>query len=989
MYVLAIETAGYRQLRKLHTGLLDSLERECRTIVESSGGELLSRSSGVTIYRFRFSGSYDLSRIVSAAWNVERCYQSVERELFGYTICLEQIIANDEEAMIEAIDLLLKRLPQDNGLWIGQNAVTALTPFIRMERRLDLWKAVAPVEGAAVLPAISDFVDGTEALSRVLDAIEPVVNSNGSSEVVLLYGAEGSGVGFLARRAGVAISGVQSIPTLTPVSGSVEPWGIGASLIHHEHYGCVEEYLSEAERGLWQRVRYALRGAWFGTPGEYQPDHQREELLPALQLFVVSYVRRMRQASSMAVMIIDRIEQVDDRVGRIIVAACGESMRSGELLIIGTSGRPFLPAPFRTIEYRKHAVHAMTTESISSRLGELPPKLHVDSSARVRSLTRGRLLHLYHYLWLVERESRTPPMSDPEDSVDQLLDIVIDSLSPVELEALSIACTCAGCLTRDAMSEILVAAGHPSASATEVWSTLIASGFVYDEGPPIPVYESIPHRVSVRLGRRADELDAIARDELYRWFRSGELELSPDSYRMLAEHRDTLVALEVFSHFSQIALLRGEVELLHRLLDGSIGANRAADDPKRRRVIEVLGYALRLAIVSRGQDYDAAASVYSSWQDRISDRTEREAIAQLTLERARYQYAIGNFAEADQLARHTVVLYQELGSSEGGAEAHIEFGRIKLAEGYAGEAREYFALGRAERDNGLAAVHLARSEVLEGVTAYLYGNYSRAIELCERAMTTSEVASVRDWELFSGFVRARVEIELGRYEEAAKQLSRLCGPAHSIGHDKAKMVLNAWHARALSLGGSVRRACELLREQEQRPEAAYFLAEALNQNGDTHGAIDVLERRRPVRDPRLRPTLSARWCNGFDGVEASVGSEGPESIVERLCVAFHGYLLGRIGRTDEAVEQLRICSRKQRGSTLDPNLPLLVFWYSSVLPGTGDARYDDPSTELGRSVKLVQERVSRTDSPQHKNDYRYRNSWNRSMFDVARRNNLA
>ncbi len=989
MYVLAIETAGYRQLRKLQRGLLDGLERECRTIVESNGGELLSRSSGVSIYRFRFSGSYDLSRIVSAAWNAERCYHAAERELFGYTICLEQVVANDEVTMIEAIDLLLKRIPQENGLWIGQNAVTTITPFIRMERRLDLWKAIAPVEDAAVLPAVADYIDRTEARSRVLDALEPLVNSEGSSGVVLLYGGEGSGVGLLARRAGVAVSGVQSVPALTPVRDTCEPLNVGASLTAHEHYGRVEEYLSEAERDLWQRVRYALRGAWFGNPGKHQPDRQIEELMPALRLFISSYVRRTHDLSSLAVVVIDRVDLVDDRVGRIIVAACSEEMRSGRLLLIATSSRPFLPAPFRSIDYRKHSVHTMTTESISSLLGELPPKLHIDSSASVRSLTRGRVLHLYHYLWLVERNGDTTPASDDEDGADRLLKSVVDSLSSAELEALWLASFCAGCLTRDALSEILVAAGHPSASASEVWPTLEASGFVYDEGPLIPVYESITPKLSARLGRRAEELGTIARDELYRRFHLGELELSPDRYRILSEHRDNLVALEVFSHFSNSALLRGDEEVLHRLLDGSIGANRAADDPHGRHEIEVLAYALRLANISRGEDYDAAASVYSSWQDRVSDQTGKDAIARLTLERTRYQYAIGNFAEADRLARHTVLLYQDLGSSEGCAETHIEFGRIKLAEGHAAEAREYFSLGRAERDNGLPAVHFARSEVLEGVTAYLYGNYSRAIELCDRSAMTSREARVRDWELFAGFVRARVEIELGRYEDAEKRLSLLGTQARRAGHDKASTVVKAWHARALSLGGSVRRGCELLREQGRRPEAAYFLAEALNQNGDIDGAIEALERRQPVRNPRLRPTLAARWCNGFDGVEAGVGSEGPESIVERLCVAFHGYLIGRMGRTDQAVEQLRLCSRQPRGSTLDPNLPLLLFWYSSVLPGTGETRYDDPSTELGRSVKLVQERVSRTDSPQHKNDYRYRNSWNRSMFEIARRHNLA
>lgn len=989
MYVLAIETAGYRQLRKLQAGLLDGLERDCRAIVESNGGELLTRSSGVSIYRFRFAGSHDLSRIVSAAWSVERRYHTAERDLFGYTICLEQIVANDEVAMVEAIDLLLKRVPQENGLWIGRNAVTTITPFLQMERRLDLWKATAPVEDAAVLPAVADYIDGTKALTSVLDELEPLINTEGSSGVVLLYGAEGSGAGLLARRAAAAITGAQSVPALTPVPGSAEPLSIGGSLAAHEHCARVEEYLSEAERDLWRRVSYALHGAWFGRPGEHQPDHQLEELMPAVQLFMSSYVRRMRDSSNIAVLIIDRIDSLDDRVARMVVDACSEDIHSGALVLIATSGRPFLPAPFRTIAYRKHAVHTMTTESISSLLGDLPPGLHVDGTARVRSLTRGRLLHLYHYLWLVERRGDTVPVSDDEDGVDRLVKMLVDSMNSVELEALWLASFCAGCFTQQTLTEMLVAAGHPADSASEVWAALKASGFVYEEGPLIPIYESIVPTLSDRLARRAHTLGMIARDGLYRWFRCGELELSPDRYRMLAEHRDTLVALEAFSHFSNSTLLRGDGELLQALLDGALGANRAADDPPGRHEIEVLSYALRLAQASRGGEYDSAASVYSSWQNRVSDKTGKESVARLTLERTRYQYTIGNFAEADQLARHTVLLYQELGSSEGGAEAHIEFGRIKLAEGHAADAREYLALGRAERDSGLPAIHYARSEVLEGVTSYLYGNYSRALELCEQSAAMSREAFARDWELFAGFVVARVAIELGRYEEAEERLFALCTQARRIGHEKAHTVLEAWHGRALSLGGSIRRACELLRKQERRPEAAYFLAEALDQNGDTAGAIEVLERRQPARNPRLRPTLTARWCNGFDGIEASVGSEGPESIAERLCAAFHGYLLGKSGHTDEAVDRLRQCSREVGGSGLDPNLSLLLFWYSSVLPETGDELYDDPATELGRSVKLAQERVSRIDSPQDKNDYRFRNSWNRSLFELARRHNLA
>ncbi|MFP4643891.1 MAG: tetratricopeptide repeat protein [Spirochaetales bacterium] len=994
MYFLAVEIAASKQLSKVNPDLLDRLERDTESRVLTAGGEPMSRRGGIAVYRFPYAGSHELGALVETVWQLTEIYAAQEQELFGYALCMEHIVRSDEISARDQLELFLRRIPPEGGLWIGRNASSMLMPFLKLERRLDLWKAIGKVTDSRVLPSIDEFIDRTTVLDSVVSEIQrgcAVLGSQSDEDtlsVALIYGAEGSGVGFVARRAAAAISGLPDVPTVFPPPDSVEPETVFAALAEHEHRYSVEHYLDEDEAWLWKRVQYALSGAWSGSPGQLQPDSYTGELAKALRLFLDSYVRRMRERSFPALIVIEQIDELPETVAELIVEACSGFRSGGPVVLVATSTRPYVPFSFRDLPYAKVGVRSLSIPAVSEVLGSLPPQIHQDAVERVHSLSRGRLMHLYHYMWLVERTERVPAINE-DDAPDQLVELLVESLSEPERDALYIGGLAGGRLGVGELTDILVAVGHSHTAVGELWRSLSSSGLIRDSHFVYPSYTSMMSRLSQRLGSRADELKDRAANAVYRRFRLGNLELSPDRYILVSGSRDPEVSLEALIHFSEQLVRRGESKLLEKLLDGTLTTGSASDREDTRTDMQVHMSVIRLAQALRSNDASNAARYYESLDQQSVERASAAVRARVTLEQARFHLAVNNREETERRIRRCVLQYQDLTGVSTVGESHIEFGLAQLAAGRVVEAREYFHMVRSEPGYDFDALNRIRSRALEGVSAFLYGNYTLAFEMADSAANDARTAAVRDWELFARFLQGRVYHELGRYESATMIFETGRRVAREAAHDEAEAVMTKWLARAISGRGDTSGAISVLEPYQPDAEAALFAAEAYELSGLLDKAVAVLEQREQRSPHRIRPILSVRWLNGFDGVEALSGIVDSRDIVDRLCRAFHGYLTARQGNIDTAVSELRACSREQRHVSLDPNAPLVLYWYAMSLPKERDSRYDDPATELGKSVNLIQQRVARTDDAHEKNDYRTRNRWYRRLFESARQYNLA
>ncbi len=998
MYFLAVEIAAAKQLRKVNPELLDRLQRDTESRVLSANGEPLSARDGIALYRFPYAGAHELGPMMEAVWQLNEIYAAHEQELFGYALCIEHIVRPDEVSVTDELELFLRRLPPEGGLWVGRNASTTLMPFLQLERRLDLWKAVGKVSDSRVLPSIEGFIDNTSVLESVVAEISENCSPlradsdhGGNSErisVALVYGAEGSGVGFIARRAAASISGLPDVPTVFPPPDTVEPETVFTALAEHEHRYHVNHYLEEDEVWTWERVQYALSGAWSGRPGQLQPDSYTGDLAKALRIFIRSYARRMSERSLPALIVIEQIDELPEAIAELIVAACNGSESDTPVVLVATSTRPFVPSAFRELPYVKIGVRSLGVRAVSEVLGALPPRIHQDAVTRVHSLSRGRLMHLYHYMWLVERTERAPAIHE-DDIPEKLVALLVDSLHESERDALYIGGVAGGRLGVSELTDILVAVGHSRTAVDELWRSLSGSGLIRDSHFVYPSYSAMVSELKQRLGTRADELNSRATEAVYRRFRLGTLELSPDRYLLVAGDRDPDVSLEAFIHFSEQLVRRGESDLLEKLLNGTFSVGSAAADERTRRDLQVHTKVVGLAEALRRNNAKEADRYYEALDRQTVERCSAAVRARVNLEQARYHLARNKGDDAERLIRQCVLQYQELAGVSAAGEAHIEFGLSQLSAGRVVEAREYFHMARSDPEYDFDGLNRIRSRMLEGVAAFLYGNYSLAFEMAEAAGNDAERAAVRDWELFARFVQGRVHHELGRYESAVTIFDNARKIARDAEHLEAGAVITKWLARAKAGCGDVDTAVLLLENYGSDPETALFRAEAHELSGSLDEAISVLEHREQEDQPEMRPILAARWLNGFDGIEALISGTQPQETVDRLCRAFHGYLLAKQGDTDTAVRELRKCSREQRKVSLDPNAPLVLYWYAMSLPEERDSRYDDPATELGKSVKLIQQRVARTEDAHEKNDYRNRNRWYRRLFESARQYNLA
>ncbi|MFW6234558.1 MAG: hypothetical protein ACOC4I_04190, partial [Spirochaetota bacterium] len=759
----------------------------------------------------------------------------------------------------------------------------------------------------------------------------------------------------------------------------------------HSFYGEVGEHLSTYEAEIWDRVRWALSFPYDHNPYAVHADCLIEETEHALSLFLKAFVSARTKESAIAVVVLQRVEHFSAEHLSLIRRALHATAGSGKLLVIASSRTPHIPAPLRQFRTVKVATRALDPAAISEFLGNLPPHLHRDASSRVRILTRGRALHLFQYLWMIERLGED--IEHLEQREKEMDDLVLSVLSDHEKTALYLSSIAVHYFSAKALSDVLADLNVPATLRNEIWKSLAAAGLVYSADTPCPTSEGLIARIKDALGDEVSAIRLHLQNELYRLFSCGRISLTKSRYQLLLDHPEVDVRLHVFEAYLTHEFYSGRTDTLDAVFAGDVELPVMNDKDGSRRRIEQLLYLLRLARYrdfprkpEGGSRTDPGQREFSAWSHYFNaSMTDREG--KLLLERSRWYAAHGAVRDSSRFARRAAVRFQEQGDESGASEAQVEIGAAQLAAGNVTEAREYFAMARNTAGETFDIIHTVRALSLEAVATFLYGNYSYCLELCEKAAEVAAHAGSRNWELFAEFIRGRAFMELGRYEQATRLFDAGIRRASVYGMHSPQTEFLLWYARAAAYNGSPQQCLQTLESVADSAEAQLFAAEALDMLDRADEALALLERVQNLPEPERVPVTRPYWASGFSGMEDRV--YGNRSVVlGQLLRSYTGFLLGRVGETEKAIQMLRESTRAIRPADADPYLPLYYYWYSTVLPRSKVSRHDDPATEIGRSVKIVQQRLSRIEQHADKVDYKSRNMWFGRLFDEARKHNL-
>lgn len=541
----------------------------------------------------------------------------------------------------------------------------------------------------------------------------------------------------------------------------------------------------------------------------------------------------------------------------------------------------------------------------------------------------------------------------------------------------------AGALTDEALSPFISMLGITPAERVRVMQDLEDLGVVQRFWTPQinPAAASlIPDLIPPE--ERASVEDMI-QDALSTLLQSAVLPRSPMLLERLSAETDRRHAAEHRHAVLHTLAGGGAFEAVARI-SGETGSQ---SHPHHSRATEASARIRLYLRDSRGPEEcaDDAALLTSAVGD---ERFSPEVRADFWLSLGEYHVAQRAYPSALTAAKNATLLLQNTVSSRIGA-GHLLMARVLLVQRRLGDAGRYLGFAREEAHDDLATELIARS--LEAVRLFLSGNLSRSATQFTELFEPLVRSGFSEWLLLAWFALGRIDFELGAYHRAAAQFAMSRDWAEGCEMAAPARTISAWMHRARYLADEQVPPNYLHRDPaEMTAEEQFFVAEALITQNKYHQALELLDAaEQEERNAPRWPRLGVCWDNGYAPMEdLLIADRAGRSELVRMIQAFRAWMLSLTDRQDEAVEILYRLTRGADGLSEDPYAGLFNYLYACILPAERSADRDDRTTVLGKSVKLVQERMSRIDDYRDKMRYLRSNTWNRRLMEAARSHNL-
>jgi hypothetical protein len=274
---------------------------------------------------------------------------------------------------------------------------------------------------------------------------------------------------------------------------------------------------------------------------------------------------------------------------------------------------------------------------------------------------------------------------------------------------------------------------------------------------------------------------------------------------------------------------------------------------------------------------------------------------------------------------------------------------------------------------------------------FIDGRYTQSLAAIEQGIGRARALYRREIELFLLFLQARIQFQLGAYEECSLSLQSCLCLATLYPMEGSLHVLRAWLGRTLLHQGEIRSGTRLLESlSEQSREVLLFQAEGALFSGSLENASLFIERglARPTSF-RFPSPEGITWHDGFCSIEGRCFrmSRG-DAHLRRTLSGLRAYLQGLRGFAREGIAELHQLTRGEKAMDEDPLVSWFNFLYQRILPETGADEMDDKLTVLSKSLKSLQARSSRIDAPSERSSYLWRNRWNRMIMEDARERKL-
>jgi len=346
-----------------------------------------------------------------------------------------------------------------------------------------------------------------------------------------------------------------------------------------------------------------------------------------------------------------------------------------------------------------------------------------------------------------------------------------------------------------------------------------------------------------------------------------------------------------------------------------------------------------------------------------------------------YQEAAGHAKEALLSARGTETLKTE-------ARSHRILGLCALArerpeEGieYLENAQDIAASARDEYERLICQWYIA-------ISLFTSGRLDKALKETITAEGTALRIFRRDWEAVCVFLRSRIFMELGRYEDARAGFQGIRSIARAYNFPKADQRAAIWDARAQSYIGGYEEAEVVFLRHAEDSEARFLQAELELLRGNPGKASALLDSLPPCLPGGFDPSEKIFWDSGYRGIECRAFGAGTNHLFDAdMIKAYSLYSNGLDRREPAYASALHRMTREEKIAQEHPTFSLYLYFCFLLLERLSEPPLDK-ATVLSRAFKYLQERAGRIEDAGRGSDFLERNLWNRRLVEAARRYKL-
>jgi tetratricopeptide (TPR) repeat protein len=1023
VYVIA-ELRNYRQLARLRADGLAALESALAAVLGSPAFPARSAGPGVWLAEMGPEADLDVGGASASAGRIRDLLESRRSELFGFALVLAALQEGPDEIRVPRVLKLLEGAETDDQLWLAPECAALFADSFLFETSGPLYRVIGlrrPPEGEQSAPAAPRPWTREALVNRALDLVAPRLNFGEGRDILWVHGPSGVGKTAMLADLSARLLPPGAVPALRmrTIFKRRSPLHPFLSSLSPAILDNVAARLRGPERSTWEDVGPLLR--WLqdpsGTGGRSDPhplpDRILDDFFLGYRLYLLAWIRMAADTLNPALFLCEGIDGYHPASRQIIARLFDDLLSKPSFVpVISSAARP-TPADLPGFDLHLLYVHPLGKREIRSLAQNLFPGLSMPESLtrRLRRRSGGLYVSVVSYLHYLAKTGRIRSTSHGHEwaggteeepalpanplSVSWYLIRTLRDDTFLLLYGLYLA---GGLLDRQGFLSFLGEAGFDAATVGRSLADLMASGLMADERDLIPRFPTLRRKLEDLLGREGAALRQRFIAHMTTLWESGRYRHPVLLFSFLARSGSTDLALRILP------------DIIRRKLDECDPAGAAAfcdpralefavpptpEQVKELTAVVVLGK-LRAALLERNEE--AAEAAQTEAKKLAGSELRPPLRGEVLIERAKYFLSTGAATAGLDELKKALLLYQEVrgenpeAPAERGERAcYLWLGAAMLGEGRLGEAVEYLALSQRLCYEASDAPGMLWTLVYLAESLFIDGRFTQCLTVIEQGLAEARKLFRREVELFLLFLRARTRFQVGAYEECSLDLQSClcCATLYSL--DDALPVLRAWLGRTLLHKDERESGTRLLESlARQTREVLLFLAEGCLFSDALENASLYIERALALStESRFPAPEGIIWQDGFSPVEGrcfklSRGS----ALLQRTLLGMRAYLLGLRGFRDEGIRELHQLTRGQKSLEEDPRAAWFNYLYSQVLPEAGSEEVDDKVTVLSKSLKTLQERASRIDSPAERSSFLWRNRWNRMIMEEARNRKL-